>query len=347
MLTMLIFNRILQNFTAHLQHLRDKLQKLYIYVEGHAFAAKRAPTCHNSTRHQYWSVTCLAVGSEPTPVSVLLAGHQLKISHLMAGGGEAGVDLSRKFVSEAELDKRRQQRQEEWEKVRKPDDPEEAPEETYDPRSLFERLQEQKDKKQEEFEEQFKFKNMVRGLDQDESNFLDEVSRQQCLLEKQTRDEEMQELLEYRSALMKQASTGSHKETEKKAAVKHVAAEQKTSHRSQAHLLAGAVKRRSSSLSSEHSKKQILDVTTAETMTANEGAPGGECNVQQDGGGERGHEDDDPQTAATQTRSFSALLHSGPGGLHLPSAAVCVGVLPGLCVYSSSSDSDSSSDSEV
>lgn len=34
------------------------------------------------------------------------------------------MDLSRKFVSEAELDKRRQQRQEEWEKVRKPDDPE-------------------------------------------------------------------------------------------------------------------------------------------------------------------------------------------------------------------------------
>lgn len=33
----------------------------------------------------------------------------------------------------------------------------EAPEEAYDPRSLFERLQEQKDKKQEEYEEQFKF----------------------------------------------------------------------------------------------------------------------------------------------------------------------------------------------
>ncbi|XP_023285974.1 protein FAM192A-like [Seriola lalandi dorsalis] len=75
----------------------------------------------------------------------------------MAGGGEAGVDLSRKFVSESELDERRKKRQEEWEKVRKPDDPEEAPEEEYDPRSLFERLQEQKDKKQEEYEEQFKF----------------------------------------------------------------------------------------------------------------------------------------------------------------------------------------------
>lgn len=33
----------------------------------------------------------------------------------------------------------------------------EAPEEEYDPRSLFERLQEQKDKKQEDYEEQFKF----------------------------------------------------------------------------------------------------------------------------------------------------------------------------------------------
>lgn len=42
----------------------------------------------------------------------------------MAGGGTAGVDLTRKFVSEAELDDRRKKRQEEWEKVRKPDDPE-------------------------------------------------------------------------------------------------------------------------------------------------------------------------------------------------------------------------------
>ena len=42
----------------------------------------------------------------------------------MAGGGAAGVDLSRKFVSESELDEKRKKRQEEWEKVRKPEDPE-------------------------------------------------------------------------------------------------------------------------------------------------------------------------------------------------------------------------------
>jgi len=33
----------------------------------------------------------------------------------------------------------------------------EAPEEEYDPRSLYERLQEQKDKKQRDFEESIKF----------------------------------------------------------------------------------------------------------------------------------------------------------------------------------------------
>lgn len=40
--------------------------------------------------------------------------------------------------------------------------------------------------------------NMVRGLDEDETHFLDEVSRQQELLEKQRREEELKELNEYR-----------------------------------------------------------------------------------------------------------------------------------------------------
>ncbi|XP_035532944.1 PSME3-interacting protein isoform X1 [Morone saxatilis] len=262
----------------------------------------------------------------------------------MAGGGSAGVDLSRKFVTEAELDEQRKKRQEEWEKVRKPDDPEQAPEEEYDPRSLFERLQEQKDKKQEDYEEQFKFRNMVRGLDEDESSFLDEVSRQQCLVEKQRRDEEKQELLEYRSALVKKASTESRKEPEKKAAPKHSGAEQRTSLLSQAHLLAGAVKRRSSSQSSDSSKKQKVEITTTATATTGNGERHTE---QEDGaGGVAGGAEAQQTVPGLTAKSPSAPLSSGQGVLHLPSAAVCVGVLPGLWIYSGSSDSDSSSDSE-
>ncbi|XP_055078350.1 PSME3-interacting protein isoform X2 [Periophthalmus magnuspinnatus] len=250
-----------------------------------------------------------------------------------------GVDLSRKFVSESELDERRKKRQEEWEKVRKPDDPEEAPEEVYDPRSLFERLQEQKDKKQEEFEEQFKFKNMVRGLDEDETSFLDEVSRQQSLVEKRRRDEEKLELQEYRSAIAKHTAVENRREPEKKTTSKQSVGEQRTSHLSQAHLLAGAVKRRSSSQSSDSSKKQKVENASSTT------AGMGDAHTEQErgapveaGGAER--------PRGPTSRAPSAPQGATRGVVHLPSAAVCVGVLPGLCNYSGSSDSDSSSDSE-
>ncbi|CAB1432172.1 unnamed protein product [Pleuronectes platessa] len=270
----------------------------------------------------------------------------------MEGGGAPAVDLSRKFVSETELDEKRKQRQEEWDKVRKPDDPEEAPEEAYDSRTLFERLQEQKDKKQEEYEEQFKFRNMVRGLDDDESSFLDEVSRQQSLVEKQRRDEEKKELLEYRisfNALVKKASTETRKEPEKKVAPKHSGPEQRTSHLSQAHLLAGAVKRRSSSQSSDTSKRQKVEITAATRGNGDRHTGGQQPEDQQDeeqeAGGAGGAEDQQTVPDLTSTTP-SAPQGSGQGVLHLPSAAVCVGVLPGMWVYSGSSDSDSSSDSE-
>ncbi|TKC47335.1 hypothetical protein EI555_006390, partial [Monodon monoceros] len=67
---------------------------------------------------------------------------------IMGGGDDGNLVIKKRFVSEAELDEWRKRRQEEWEKVRKPEDPGECPEE------------EKKDRKQQEYEEQFKFKNM-------------------------------------------------------------------------------------------------------------------------------------------------------------------------------------------
>ncbi|KAL0968173.1 hypothetical protein UPYG_G00263330 [Umbra pygmaea] len=123
-----------------------------------------------------------------------------------------------------------------------------------------------------------------------------------------------------RFALKKLATSESRKEPEKRAGPKP--AEVKTSHLSQAHLLAGAVKRRSSSQSSDSSKRQKVE----EPTVANAGRT-----EQEAGGG-----------AAEQGSTVKAT-----GVLHLPSAAVCVGILPGLGAYSGSSDSESSSDSEV
>ena len=50
-----------------------------------------------------------------------------------------------------------------------------VPEEPYDRRSLYERLKEQRDAKDLDFEESRKFKNMIRGLDDDEIDHLSEV----------------------------------------------------------------------------------------------------------------------------------------------------------------------------
>ncbi|CAH2324566.1 Hypothetical predicted protein [Pelobates cultripes] len=182
-------------------------------------------------------------------------------------GQEGETTIHKKFVTEAEVEEKKKKRQEEWEKVRKPEDPEECPEEVYDPRSLYEKLQEQKDKKQQEYEEQFKFKNMVRGLDEDETNFLDEVSRKQELIEKQRREEELKEINEYRISFYWRtsyknpgkcrASSTDHKkrESDKKPLAKCLDSKNKFS---QSKLLAGAVRHRSNSESTS-AKKLKLD----------------------------------------------------------------------------------------
>lgn len=199
----------------------------------------------------------------------------------MDGGDEGDLVIKKRFVSEAELDERRKRRQEEWEKVRKPEDPEE---------------------------------NMVRGLDEDETNFLDEVSRQQELIEKQRREEEMKELKEYRSNLNKVGlSSENKKEVEKKVAVKPVETKNKFS---QAKLLAGAVKHKSSESGGNSVKRLKSDP-----------------------------DPDDKNQEAASCMSLGSTSLSGPS-IHCPSAAVCVGILPGLGAYSGSSDSESSSDSE-
>ncbi|XP_069822080.1 PSME3-interacting protein [Dendropsophus ebraccatus] len=228
-------------------------------------------------------------------------------------GHEGDLVINKRFVTESELDEKRKKRQEEWEKVRKPEDPEECPEEVYDPRSLYEKLQEQKEKKQQEYEEQFKFKNMVRGLDEDETHFLDEVSRKQELLEKQRRDEERKELNEFRNARTVAATSTEHKkkDADKKPLTKPP---ENKSRFSQSKLLAGAVRHRSNSESSSAKKLKL----------------------------EQEHE------KLKESHSSTVENSSTTGSrVHCPPASICIGILPGLGAYSGSSDSESSSDSEA
>ncbi|PVD20853.1 hypothetical protein C0Q70_19014 [Pomacea canaliculata] len=58
----------------------------------------------------------------------------------------------KKFESQNEVDEKRRLKQEQWEKTRKPDDPEECPEE--ETRTLYQQLQDNKEIKEREYEEQ-------------------------------------------------------------------------------------------------------------------------------------------------------------------------------------------------
>ncbi|XP_045421623.1 PSME3-interacting protein-like [Lemur catta] len=230
----------------------------------------------------------------------------------MGGGDDGNLVIKKRFVSEAELDEWCK-RQEQWEKVQKPEDPQECPEEVYDPRSLCERLQGQKDGKRQEYEEQFKFKNMVRGLDEDETNFFDEVSRQQELIEKQLREEELKELTECRNNLKKFGiSLENKKAMEKTVAVQSLETKNKFS---QAKLLAGAVKPKSSE-SGNSMKRRKPDPNP-----------------------------DDRNQDASSCKSPGNTSLSGPSILR-PSATVCTGIPPGLGACSGDSHSESRPDSE-
>ena len=145
--------------------------------------------------------------------------------------------MSSGFVSEKVLDEKRRQRQEEWEKVRKAEDPKEAPEEPQDNRSLYDKLQVRyitfwshhiveslnlkatnvlnvrlmchcfsqanKAAKQEEWDEAHALKNQIRGIDDDEAEFLDEVDAIRSKMERNIAKEERRELEEHRERQVK------------------------------------------------------------------------------------------------------------------------------------------------
>ncbi|XP_053658643.1 PSME3-interacting protein [Anopheles marshallii] len=177
------------------------------------------------------------------------------------------------FVSETEIAEARRKRQEEWEKVRTADEPIEAPEDEYDPRSLYDRLQEQKQKKDSEFEEAHKLKNMIKGLDDDEVEFLDLVDKNRMQAERQAQLEEQKELNEFRAkvATLQEKRLDEqiqHQVSKPKPTKSHI-----TSTRlSQKQILAGVVRKRKLEPESDpkDSNKSPEKVAPTATKPANE-----------------------------------------------------------------------------
>lgn len=238
--------------------------------------------------------------------------------------------MSSGFISEAEIAEQRRIRQEEWERVRTADQPLEAPEETYDTRSLYERLQEQKNKRDAEYEEAHKLKNMIKGLDDDEVEFLDLVDRTKLEEERKKNLEEEKEMRDFKAAvasLQEKSLNEKLKQELKNPQIvnKNISSGSRTS---QLKLLAGVVvkrpekqkedlargvKRKSSDENKDTSKKEDCELN--EQIIA-------ECKP------------------AFKTDTLEHKNITNETGMK------CIGILPGLGTYEDSSDSECSSDTD-
>uniref|UniRef100_A0A182Q603 FAM192A/Fyv6 N-terminal domain-containing protein n=1 Tax=Anopheles farauti TaxID=69004 RepID=A0A182Q603_9DIPT len=229
------------------------------------------------------------------------------------------------FVTETELAEARRKRQEEWEKVRTADQPIEAPEDEYDPRSLYERLQEQKHKKDSEFEEAHKLKNMIKGLDDDEVEFLDLVDKNRMQAERQAQIEEQKELNEFRAKVATLQEKRLDEQIQQQVSKpKPVKTPVTSSRLSQKQILAGVVRKRKAE--PETDPKESGE--PAEKVVADEKKPTNEEPVQQN----------DSESAESKSQ-----VKPNPPNM----AMRVIGILPGMGSYNyddDDSDSDNSSD---
>ncbi|KAK6630064.1 hypothetical protein RUM44_005462 [Polyplax serrata] len=224
--------------------------------------------------------------------------------------------MSSGFISESELAEKRRIRQEEWEKVRQPNQPMEAPEEVYDRRSLFERLEEQKQKKQLEYEEAHRLKNMIKGLDDDEIEFLDMVDKKKLEAEQLKDFEEQQELLDFRAQVEKLKKTNMDQKRLSEINISKCNNYNSSAIKSQGKLLKGIIKKKASN---EETKRLTEDSK---------------------------HNDDFGNEYPQRKRKFvQENEQNGNSKCQiLQSGLTCVGILPGLGSYvETSDDSDHSS----
>lgn len=238
--------------------------------------------------------------------------------------------MSSGFISEAEIAEQRRIRQEEWERVRTADQPLDAPEEPYDPRSLYERLQEQKNKRDADYEEAHKLKNMIKGLDDDEVEFLDLVDRTKLEEERKKNLEEEKEMRDFKAAVASLQEKSLDEKLKQELRNPQATAKNTASGRSsQLKLLAGVVikrpekqkqgvKRKLSPSDENRGEQRNLERDSTSTVHSSKNA-----------------DTDDDAATVLQNKDPHTL-----GGMR------CIGILPGLGSYEDSSDSDCSSDTD-
>lgn len=110
--------------------------------------------------------------------------------------------VASRFVSQGQLTeaqkKREQDLKDAYARIGQEPPPSAKADEEYDPRTLYEKLQANKDAKQEKHDETWKLSNQFRGIDEGESEFLAEVAKERRDEERKKRQEEREQLEAFR-----------------------------------------------------------------------------------------------------------------------------------------------------
>ncbi|WVQ93325.1 hypothetical protein IAU59_000393 [Kwoniella sp. CBS 9459] len=118
--------------------------------------------------------------------------------------------ISSRFESQSSIDEAKETKQREWREAYArlgQEPPPEQPDEEYDPRTLYERLQSKKDLKKEEWDNKMKLSNQWRGLDSEEQRFLAEKEAEKRAEQRKLEEKEAEELREYRERLAAKHAT--------------------------------------------------------------------------------------------------------------------------------------------
>uniref|UniRef100_A0A6A7FZ53 Protein FAM192A-like n=1 Tax=Hirondellea gigas TaxID=1518452 RepID=A0A6A7FZ53_9CRUS len=159
--------------------------------------------------------------------------------------------MSQRFISESDIAAKKKELNDAWNATRGEDDPENPPDEPApDHRTLFHRLEEQKLKKQEDYEDAHRLKNMVRGLEDEEVQFLDMVDRTKMEQQRRLKNEETNALTEFRKRKMEMEIARTSELVSTVSHAPSAAHTNRTPKNSQKLLLSGAVKRKADA--SEH-----------------------------------------------------------------------------------------------
>ncbi|XP_033211875.1 PSME3-interacting protein isoform X2 [Belonocnema kinseyi] len=216
--------------------------------------------------------------------------------------------MSSGFISEAEIAEQRRLRQEEWEKVRAADQP---------------------------------LENMIKGLDDDEVQFLDLVDRTKFEKERRKNLEEEKEMQDFKAAVSSlQEKTLKNKITQELQGPQNSAKISSQSSRNlQWKLISGVVVKKSekNNIDSQCNDHQ------AENKTQLTDADGYNVNMAIKDQSEKGVSNDISLLAPANhllTSSKTELANSLNKNMN------CIGILPGLGFYANSSDSDCSSETD-